>query len=100
MTRRFTLYAYQQTRATASETRPLSLAGKTSGLIKDTPIKSDNPEGLYFSLDGRVYEYNTLNIPQGQGTLIIPFVVSLHSTGGHQVNDDLDATFALQLTYR
>lgn len=90
----------QQTRATASETRTLSLAGKTSGLIKDTPIKSDNPEGRYFSLDGIEYEYSTLNIQQGQGTLIIPFVVSLHSIGEHPVNDDLDATFALQLTYR
>lgn len=89
----------QQKLSTASSDRPLSLAEKTSGLIKDTPIRN-NPEGQYFSLDGIPYEYSTLNIQQGQGELMIPFVVSLHSTGSHSVNDDLDAAFAVQLTYR
>ena len=89
----------QQKLSTTSSNRTLSLAGKTSGLIKDTPIRN-NAEGQYFSLDGIPYEYSTLNIQQGQGELIIPFVVSLHSIGSHPVNDDLDSAFAIQLTYR
>lgn len=91
----------QKAEPSGSALRVLSLATQPSGLVKDTPIKRVNPEGKYFNLNNAVYEYS-VHIPQGQSELVIPFVVSLHHTSvaGHLVDDDLETTFGLQLTYK
>lgn len=85
-----------------SQSWPLTLAAHTAELVKDTPTERDNPQGQYFNLNSVVYEYSAERIPQGQGELVIPFVVSLHSTGAgeHTADDELESAFALQVSYR
>ncbi|RYC43362.1 hypothetical protein [Pectobacterium zantedeschiae] len=85
----------------ANKVWPLTIAAESPALEKDSPIKGSNPEGRYFNLNGGGYLYELNDFSQKSEERVIPFLVSVHRlTADSDEIDDLEAVFALQLTYR
>ncbi|AFI89679.1 type 1 fimbrial protein [Pectobacterium parmentieri] len=85
----------------SNRTCSLTIAAESPKLEKDSPIQGNNPEGRYFNLNGGRYLYEMSDFSQKSEEWIIPFLVSVHRTTTDSGDvDDLDAVFALQLTYR
>lgn len=73
-------------------------------LVQDTPIPDRNPDGLFYRLDSARYEYRVPHAPQREEdtALNLPLLVSVHhdpNVAG-ELDEDLEAVFSLQLTYR